>query len=81
MDSDTFLATVIGVPFVVIVLPLWMIFHYGAKRKARQGPTAADQQELAALRDAARWMEQRIDNLERVLDTEAPGWRARSTVR
>jgi phage shock protein B len=81
MDSETFLATVIGVPFVVIVLPLWMIFHYGAKRKAARSGSQADQQELAALRDAARWMEQRIDNLERVLDTEAPGWRARSATR
>ena len=42
---------------------------------------AADQQELVALRDAASWMEKRIDNLESVLDTEAPGWRARSATR
>ncbi len=81
MDSETFLVTAIGVPFVVIVLPIWLIFHYGAKRKAMQAPSQADQQELVALRDAARWMEQRIDNLERVLDTEAPGWRSRSAVR
>jgi phage shock protein B len=81
MDSDTFLVTAIGVPFVVIVLPIWLIFHYGSKRKAMGVPVASEQQELVALRDAARWMEQRIDNLERVLDTEAPGWRSRSATR
>jgi len=43
--------------------------------------SAADQQELVALRDAASWMEKRIDNLESVLDTEAPGWRTRSATR
>jgi phage shock protein B len=52
--------------------------HYRTKWKAMNLPSAAEHQDLTTLRDAARWMEQRIENLERVLDTEAPGWRSRS---
>jgi phage shock protein B len=68
----------IAVLFMTIALPLFIVLHYRTKWKAMNLPSAAEHQDLTTLRDAARWMEQRIENLERVLDTEAPGWRSRS---
>jgi phage shock protein B len=78
---DSVVTIVFVTLFMTIILPLLIIFHYGGRKKAMKAISDADQQELVALRDAASWMEKRIDNLESVLDTEAPGWRARSATR
>jgi len=41
------------------------------------GLAAPDQSALDRAMDVARRLEQRIDTLERLLDADAPGWRAR----
>ncbi len=77
--DDGFVA--IAIVFMAVVMPLVIVFHYRTRWKAMQGPSAADLQETLALREAAMRMEQRIENLESVLDSEAPGWRSRSGLR
>ena len=42
-----------------------------------QGLSQDEQRALAEMSELARRMEQRIDNLERVLDSEVAGWRSR----
>jgi phage shock protein B len=42
------------------------------------GLSAGDQSALATAMETARRMEQRVENLERLLDEDAPGWRARA---
>ena len=42
-----------------------------------QGLSQEEQRALAEMSELARRMEQRIDNLERVLDSEVAGWRSR----
>lgn len=69
--------------FLVVVVPLWLLFHYLTKWKQMkqgepgQGRVAVDKQELIRLRDTARRLEQRLDSLEKILDAESPGWRNR----
>ena len=41
------------------------------------GLGSADQGALDRAMDTARRLEQRVESLERVLDEDAPGWRAR----
>ena len=56
---------------VIGVLPLWMFLHYGARWRASRGLAAQDEKLLTDLWDAARRMEERMDNLERVIGTES----------
>ncbi len=52
--------------------------HY--RRLDKIGPQLApgDQTALDRAMDVARRLEQRVETLERVLDADAPGWRARA---
>jgi phage shock protein B len=60
----------IGIIFVAFVLPMWMFLHYGSRWRASRGLAAQDEKLLTDLWDAARRMEERMDNLERVIGTE-----------
>jgi len=55
---------------LVVVLPLWMFLHYGSRWRSNRGLAAQDEKLLTDLWDAARRMEERLDNLERVLGTD-----------
>jgi phage shock protein B len=67
--SDIDLNAVVLV-LVIVVLPLWMFLHYGSRWRSNRGLAAQDEKLLTDLWDAARRMEERLDNLERVLGAE-----------
>lgn len=52
--------------------------HYRRAANSAGNLTAADQAALAAAADQARRLEARLEALERVLDEDVPGWRART---
>jgi phage shock protein B len=60
----------IGLVLVAFVLPMWMFLHYGSRWRASRGLAAQDEKLLTDLWDAARRMEERMDNLERAIGTE-----------
>jgi phage shock protein B len=62
---------------VVVVIPLWIIFHYVTKWKAMKGLTAEDEESFTDLRQASDRLEERLRSMERILDTEVPDWRSR----
>jgi phage shock protein B len=68
---------VLMILFLTIVAPLWIIFHYLTKWRMTRGLSAEDERLLAELWESASRMEGRIVTLEKILDAEAPGWRAR----
>jgi len=68
---------VLAVLFLTIVAPLWIIFHYATKWRSSRGLSAEDERMLADLWESAGRMENRIGSLEKILDSEAPGWRTR----
>jgi phage shock protein B len=51
--------------------------HYRRTTPNGTGLAAGDQTALERAMDVARRLEQRVESLERVLDEDAPGWRAR----
>ena len=61
--------------FLIVAVPCWLIF-----RRPRRGSNTlmADPGATLEMLDRARRLETRIEYLERVLDTEMPGWRTRS---
>jgi phage shock protein B len=68
---------VLMILFLTIVAPLWIIVHYLTKWRMTRGLSAEDERLLAELWESASRMEGRIVTLEKILDAEAPGWRAR----
>jgi phage shock protein B len=64
--------------FLVIVAPIWLILHYATRNSASKRLTSKDEALLEDLHDNARKMEERLHNLERILDADAPEWRTRT---
>lgn len=65
----------IVVIFCIFVAPLWLILHYSTKRKQAQGLSREDEKMLSELWQLANRMESRVNTLETILDSQAPGWR------
>ena len=63
--------------FTFVIVLIAVRGHYGSRRSGAVGLADADQTALDRAMDAARRLEQRVETLERVLDEDAPGWRAR----
>lgn len=70
------LIPIIAIVSLFIVLP-GMIFHYITEWKKARGFTAQDEAMLEDLLHAAQKMEDRVQTLERILDSEIPDWRSR----
>ena len=66
-----------AVLFMVIVAPLWLIFHYVTVWKTQRNAGRADPHAVNAMSDTARRLEERVAALEKLLDAEAPGWRSK----
>ena len=66
---------VVMVVFMVIVMPIWLFLHYGARFRQSKVLTAESERSLGDLSDIADRLQTRIDNLERLLDVAAPEWR------
>jgi phage shock protein B len=66
------------IPFVMIVLPLWLWLHYGAKWRQAKVLTSDNERNLSELSELAGRLQSRIDNLERLLDAAVPDWRKKS---
>jgi phage shock protein B len=71
------LVFILGLIFLTIVAPIWIIAHYLARWRKSRKLSAADERSLGEVYEVARRMEARVAALERVLDAEAPGWRTR----
>lgn len=63
--------------FLVIVAPIWLILHYATRNSASKRLTSKDESLLEDLHENARRMEERIHNLERILDADVPEWRSK----
>jgi len=63
--------------FMGLVAPLWLLLHYFSKRKSVQGLAEEDRLELDELLKTTDKLIDRIEVLERILDTDSPDWRNR----
>jgi phage shock protein B len=66
---------ILGIIFLLIIAPIWIGAHYFTRFRAARGLTREDARTLGEIWESARRMEGRIDTLERLLDSELPGWR------
>ena len=64
--------------FAVIVAPIWIIAHYTTRWRMAKSLTPEDEKQFAELWQIAERMEDRMGNIERILDAEAPAGEKRS---
>ncbi len=58
--------------FVVVVAPIWIIVHYTTRWRTAKTLTAEDEKQFAELWQIAERMEERMGNVERILDADVP---------
>ena len=63
------------VVFLVVVAPIWIVFHYRSKARVVDGLSAGERADLDEMIETANKMAARIETLESILDVESPGWR------
>ncbi len=68
----------LGICFMIFVVPVFIFVFFGRRRAQPVAASAEQERASIELWDRARRMETRIEYLERVLDSEMPGWRNRS---
>ncbi|MEE4244253.1 MAG: envelope stress response membrane protein PspB [Kangiellaceae bacterium] len=66
---------VLAILFMVVVVPTWLSFHYGEKKKQRKAEPVESAEDLGQLHQLASDLNERIGTLESILDAEAPNWR------
>jgi phage shock protein B len=59
--------------FLTIVAPIWIIAHYVTRWRMAKTLSPEDEKQFGDLWQVAERMEERIHNLERILDREMPG--------
>jgi phage shock protein B len=62
--------------FVIILVSIRS--HYRQRDQTGSSLASADQMSLTRATETAHRLEQRVETLERLLDEDAPGWRARA---
>ena len=71
--------------FVVVVGPVWVVFHYitlwkrmkDEQQKSSPEQVAKEKEIVATLKGRAERLENRVETLERLLDAEVVEWRNR----
>ena len=59
--------------FLVIVAPIWIIAHYVTRWRLAKTLSPEDEKQFAELWRMAERMEERIDSIERILESDGPG--------
>jgi phage shock protein B len=59
--------------FLTIVAPIWIIAHYVTRWRLAKTLSPEDEKQFGDLWQIAERMEERIHNLERILDRDMPG--------
>jgi len=73
MDMDYLIAPLIL--FIIIVAPIWIVMHYRTMGQKLGGVTQEEHEQIERLVEVAGVMEERIETLEKILDSETPDWR------
>lgn len=64
--------------FITVVMPLWIVFHYITLWKRERRAARGSHQQHDDLEQLAVRLEQRLESIESILDSDAPQWRSRS---
>lgn len=76
MNSDLIIIAIIL--FLVVVLPIWIVMHYSTSWRREKQDRQLGKTSYLDLQKQAEKMEERLDAIESILDSDAPDWRGRS---
>lgn len=62
------MSEILGILFLTIVVPIWLVVHYVTKWKMAKGLSSQDEQLLEDLWNSAKNMESRVAALETILE-------------
>jgi phage shock protein B len=65
----------VAILLVVVLGPLWLIFHYTTQWKQAKTLTGEDEKLLDDLYETARRLDDRLCTIERIMNDENPTWR------
>ncbi|NNC97774.1 MAG: envelope stress response membrane protein PspB [Gammaproteobacteria bacterium] len=68
------MAETLGILFLVVVAPIWLVLHYGTAWRKTKSLTKGDEQLLEELWNLSQRLEERIDTLEVILDRDNKDW-------
>ena len=71
----TELITIAVIVFIAIPAPLFIILHFITKWKQAREISGGDERMLEDLWLLSQKLEERLETLERILDSEIPDWR------
>ena len=71
----TELITIAVIVFIAIPAPLFIILHFITKWKQAREISGGDERMLEDLWMLSQKLEERLETLERILDSELPDWR------
>lgn len=75
MEFDVELIFVPLIVFVVLVLPIWIVLHYLTVWKRERRARNDERHHQGEMNAVATGLEERLDAIESILDTDAPDWR------
>jgi phage shock protein B len=71
------MSEILGILFLTIVVPIWLVTHYVTKWKMAKGLSAQDEELLEDLWNSAKSMEGRVATLETILEKSPEMGRSR----
>lgn len=69
---------ILGVLFVTVVAPIWIIAHYLTRWRSSKSLSNEDESLLSELWESADRLDGRIKTIERILDAEGSDWRSQA---
>ena len=69
------LLTIALIVFLVIPAPLFIVLHFITKWKQSREISGGDEEMLEEMWQLSQRLEQRLESLETILDSELPDWR------
>ena len=69
------LITVLLILFIIIPAPLFIVLHFITKWKQSREISGGDEKMLEEMWQLSQRLEQRLESLETILDSELPDWR------
>ncbi len=69
------LITIAIIVFIAIPAPLFIVLHFITKWKQAREISGGDEKMLEELWNLSQRMEERLESLETILDSELPEWR------
>ncbi len=75
MSKEESRHTIAVIIFIAIPAPLFIVLHFITKWKQSREISGGDEEMLEDLWDLSQRLEERLESLETILDSELPDWR------